>query len=397
MPSIRIHQEKATDKAEIPSICPFGAIELSNGILSIGAGCRMCRQCVRRRGDVFEFVDDSAPAVDKSLWRGIAVVAEADEGALHPVSLELLGKARELAAKIGHPVYAVVLGSGLDGAAASLLRHGADEVFVYDDPALAFFRIEPYAALLSDFIARVKPSSVLVGGTQNGRSLAPRVAARFGTGLTADCTELDISESTDLDQIRPAYGGNIMAHIQTPRTRPQFATVRYKVFSIPPAEKPHGRIVRCTIPEGALASRIEILSRVRKPPEEGIENAETLVVAGRGVKRPEDLAMLRDLADALGGRLASSRAVVDAGWIDPRFQIGLSGRTVKPKLIITCGVSGAIQFVSGMKNAGCIVAINTDPEAPIFKYAHVRIVGDIYTVVPEMTRLLRERTSKKEA
>ena len=397
MPFIRIHQDKATDKAALAGVCPFGAIEVSGHELAIGAGCRMCRQCVRKHGDVFEFVDDSAPAVDKSLWRGIAVVAEAEDGVLHPVSLELLGKARELAAKIGHPVYAVAIGSDLDGAAASLLRHGADEVFVYDDPALEIFRIEPYAALLSDFITRVRPSSVLVGGTQNGRSLAPRVAARFGTGLTADCTELDISESTDLDQIRPAYGGNIMAHINTPRTRPQFATVRYKVFSAPPSEEPRGKITRCPIPEGALGSRIEIVSRVRKPPEEGIENAEILVVAGRGVKKPEDLSLLRDLADALGGRIASSRAVVEAGWIDPRFQIGLSGRTVKPKLIITCGVSGAIQFVSGMKSSDCIVAINTDPEAPIFKYAHVRIVGDLYAVVPEMTRLLRERKSIKEA
>ena len=389
MPFIRIHQDKATDKAALTGVCPFGAIEISGGDLAIGAGCRMCRQCVRKHGDVFEFVDDSAPGVDKSLWRGIAVVAEIEDDALHPVSLELLGKARELAAKINHPVYAVVLGANAAAAAEKLLRHGADEVFLYDDPALAFFRIEPYAALLEDFINRVHPSSVLVGGTPNGRSLAPRVAARFRTGLTADCTKLDISESTDLDQIRPAYGGNIMAHINTPRTRPQFATVRYKVFSAPPACEPHGKVTRCAIPSGALDSRIEIVSRVKKPPEEGIENADILVVAGRGVKKPEDLALLRDLADALGGRLASTRAVVEAGWIDPRFQIGLSGRTVKPKLIITCGVSGAIQFVAGMQNAGCIIAINTDPAASIFKVAHVRIVGDLYAVVPEMTRLLR--------
>ena len=148
MPFIRIHQEKATDKAALLGVCPFGAIEISGTELAIGAGCRMCRQCVRKHGDVFEFVDDSAPGVDKSLWRGIAVVAEIEDGVLHPVSLELLGKARELAAKINHPVYAVAIGSDAGAAAEKLLRHGADEVFLYDDPALAFFRIEPYAALL---------------------------------------------------------------------------------------------------------------------------------------------------------------------------------------------------------------------------------------------------------
>ena len=392
MPYIKIHQEKATDKAALCGICPFGAIELKDNELSIGAGCRMCRMCVRKHADVFEFIDDSAPGVDKSKWRGIAVVADIDDsGSLHPVTLELLGKARELADKVNYPVYALVIGSKVTPVAEKLLRYGTDEVFVYDAPEFEYFKIEPYAAVMEDFINRIKPSSVLVGGTVNGHSLAPRVAARFKTGLTADCTKLDISESTDLDQIRPAYGGNIMAHINTPRHRPQFATVRYKIFSIPEETEPRGKITRCDVPPAALISRIEVLAREKKIVEEGIENAEILVVAGRGVKKPEDLAMLRELADVLGGKLASTRAVVEAGWIDPKFQIGLSGRTVKPKLIITCGVSGAIQFVAGMQGSGYIIAINSDPKASIFKVAHVRIVGDIYTVVPEMTRLLKAR------
>ena len=391
MPFIRIHNAKIADKAAAKALCPFGAIEEdASGALAIGAGCRMCRVCVRNGGGAFEFVEDSAPGVDKSLWRGVAVVAEiSPEGALHPVGLELLGKARELAARISQPVYAVAIGAETACAVDSLLEHGADEVHVYEDPALEHFRIEPHAAALEDFIRSVKPSSVLVGGTPNGRSLAPRVAARFRTGLTADCTVLGMAETTDLDQIRPAYGGNIMAHINTPRHRPQFATVRYKVFSIPQKSAPHGRVVRHALPPERLASKIEILGSRAKSAEKGIEEAEVLVACGRGVKRPEDIGMLRELAGLLGGRLASTRAVVEAGWLDAKHQIGLSGRTVKPKLIVTCGVSGAIQFVAGMSASDTIVAINRDPSAPIFKVAHVGLVGDLYEIVPELCARIR--------
>ena len=203
-----------------------------------------------------------------------------------------------------------------------------------------------------------------------------------------------MSETTDLDQIRPAYGGNIMAHINTPRHRPQFATVRYKIFPIPPRVEPHGKIVRHNLPAAKLASRIEVLERRPKAVAKGIEDAEVLVVCGRGVRRPDDIAMLRELADLLGGRVASTRAVVEAGWLDASCQIGLSGRTVKPKLLITCGVSGAIQFVAGMGGAGTVVAINTDPKAPIFKVAHVGLVGDLYAIVPELIARIK---AKKEA
>ena len=396
MAFIRIHQDRIADREAAKALCPFGAIaENASGALEIGAGCRMCRVCLRRGGGAFEFVDDAAPGVDKSKWRGVAVVAEIDsEGRLHPVGLELLGKARELAAKIAHPVQAVVIGARTGEAAEKLLAYGADEVHVYEDPAFEHFRIEPYANALEDFISSVHPSSVLVGGTANGRSLAPRVAARFRTGLTADCTVLEMSETTDLDQIRPAYGGNIMAHINTPKHRPQFATVRYKIFPIPPPSAPHGRLIRHTLAADRLASAIEVLSRTPKPAEKGIEEAEVLVVCGRGVRRPEDIAMLRELAALLGGEVASTRAVVEAGWLDAKRQIGLSGRTVKPKLIVTCGVSGAIQFVAGMGGAETIVAINSDPKAPIFKVAHIALNGDLYAIVPELIARIK---AKKEA
>ena len=393
MPYIKIHQDKAENKEKLAAICPFKAIELNNNELSINAGCRMCRLCVKNGGGVFEYVEerDSTPAVDKSQWRGIAVVAEITEGAVHPVTFELIGKARELAAKVNFPVYCLMMGYQISDLAKKILEYGADEVFVYDLPELQYFRIEPYTAVVEDFIRKVKPSTVLVGGTVSGRSLAPRTAARFRTGLTADCTKLDISESTDLDQIRPAYGGNIMAHINTPRHRPQFATVRYKIFSIPPKTEPKGKITNCTLEKDKLKSAIEIISMTEQAKEVGIEDAEVLVVGGRGLKKPEDLAMLEELAKLLNGRVASTRALVEAGWTDPKQQIGLSGRTVKPKLLIACGVSGAIQFVAGMDGAEHIIAINTDPKASIFKVAHVGITGDLYKIIPELIEKIKSQ------
>ncbi len=391
MPYIKIHQEKAQDKARLAALCPFKSIELVNDTLSINAGCRMCRICIKKAGDVFEYVEEELPSVEKEKWRGIAVVAEITEGSVHPVTFELIGKARELAAKVNYPVYCLMIGYGIRDKAETILEYGADEVFVYDQPELQYFRIEPYTAVLEDFIRKVRPSSVLVGGTSTGRSLAPRAAARFRTGLTADCTSLDISENTDLDQIRPAYGGNIMAHINTPRHRPQFATVRYKIFPIPPKTEPKGKITMESIAPEKLKSAIDILEMKEKIREVGIEEAEVLVVAGRGIKKQEDLTMLQELAELLNGRLASTRSLVEAGWTDPKQQIGLSGRTVKPKLIITCGVSGAIQFVAGMNGSEHIVAINTDEKAPIFKVAHVGIVGDLYKIVPQLIEKIKAK------
>ena len=393
MPYIRIHQDKAENKEKLAAICPFKAIEIVDGELVINSGCRMCRLCVKNSGGVFEYVEDrdAAPAADRNEWRGIAVVAEITDGAVHPVTFELLGKARELAAKVDHPVYCLVIGHSVSAPAKKILEYGADEVFVYDLPELRYFRIEPYTAVVEDFIRKVKPSSVLVGGTVLGRSLAPRAAARFRTGLTADCTKLDIGANTDLDQIRPAYGGNIMAHINTPRHRPQFATVRYKIFSIPPKTEPRGKMTLCTLDQEKLRSAIEIISMTEKAKEVGIEDAEVLVVGGRGLKKREDLAMLEELAKLLNGRVASTRALVEAGWTDPKQQIGLSGRTVKPKLLIACGVSGAIQFVAGMNGAEHIIAINTDPNASIFKVAHVGITGDLYRIIPELIEKIKSQ------
>ncbi len=384
MAKIVIHQEKIVDHAALTALCPFGAIEVeANGELAINAGCRMCRMCCKKGGGVFEYVEDIQRSVaDKTQWRGIAVAAELLDGDVHPVSLELLGKARDLAQKIHQQVFCFVQGYQTDAAVRKIAAYGPDEIHVYDAPELEHFRIEPYTAELEAFVSEVKPAVILVGGTPIGRSLAPRAAARFRTGLTADCTMLDIQTNTDLDQIRPAYGGNIMAHINTPFTRPQFATVRYKIFSAPEKTEPHARIIRHCPTAASFFSRIEFLAMNRKSAECGIEEADILVAVGRGLKKPEDISMIRRLANLLGAQLGCSRAVVEAGWLDPRHQIGLSGRTVKPKLIITCGISGAVQFAAGMNGSEFIVAINTDPEAPIFNIAHVGIVGDVYEIIP---------------
>ena len=306
------------------------------------------------------------------------------------MTLELIGKARELADKVGHEVYCLFMGENIRKEAEELLHYGVDKVFLYENKKLQHYVTEPYTAVFEDFINNVKPSAILVGATAVGRQLAPRVAARFRTGLTADCTILDINEDTDLIQIRPAFGGNIMAEIHTPNNRPQLATVRYKIMEAPErSESVSGEIMPCSIGEDKLASAMVVTAVEPKPKLKTIESASVLVVAGRGVKAKEDLAMLEELAALLGGELAVTRPVAEAGFADAKRQIGLSGKTVRPKLIITCGVSGAIQFAVGMRNSDCIIAINTDENAPIFKFANYGIVGNLYDIVPALIKNLK--------
>lgn len=394
MAKLIIHQEKVTDNQELVKICPFGAMEEKDGKLTINAACKMCRLCVKKgpKGAV-EYVDDTVkPSVNKEEWKGIAVYVDHVDGKIHPVTFELLGKAKELAAITGHPVYALFMGNHITEQSRELLHYGADKVFVYEEEELARFKIEPYTAVFEDFIGKIKPSSILVGATTVGRQLAPRVAARMKTGLTADCTILEMNEDTDLSQIRPAFGGNIMAHIKTPNHRPQMATVRYKIMNAPKRQKEaEGEIISCAIAKEKLGSHVEVLDIVQKEKEQFIENADVLVVAGRGVKKPEDLANLQKLADLLGGQLACTRPLAEAGWLPAKCQIGLSGRTVRPKLIITCGVSGAVQFTAGMNHAENIFAINSDPKAPIFKTAHYCLVGDLYEILPQLIQKIEAK------
>ena len=384
------HNLVTPQKAEsLIEICPFGAISYENGKLDISSGCKMCKMCVRKGGGLVDFVEESK-AIDKSRWTGICVYADCSGGRIHRVTYELCGKAKELAQVTGHPVYALIIGHNMAGCAETLLHYGVDKVFVYDHPELADFRIEPYTAAFCDFIEKEKPSSILVGATNLGRQLAPRVAARCRTGLTADCTVLEMKENTDLVQIRPAFGGNIMAQIVTPNTRPQFCTVRYKVFSEPkPADIPAGEIVAMEMPEAMLLSGIQVLSSVEKPRDIDISEADVIVAVGRGASGETMRQLAKELADLLGGVVACSRPLVEGNIYDAKHQIGLSGRTVKPKLIFTLGISGAVQFAAGMKGSDCIVAINSDPAAPIFDVAHYCVVGDVNEILPRLIERIK--------
>ncbi|QLY79162.1 electron transfer flavoprotein subunit alpha/FixB family protein [Clostridium intestinale] len=387
MAKLVVHNEKIDNKGEAIKLCPFGAMDIVNDNIEINASCKMCRLCVRKGPEgAFEYVEgEKKPSVDKSLWKGVGVYVDHVEGDIHPVTFELIGKARELAAKVNQEVYCVFVGHDIEDKAEELLHYGVDKVYVYDSEKLKEFRIEPYTAAFEDFINKVKPTAILVGATTVGRSLAPRIAARFRTGLTADCTVLDIKENTDLVQIRPAFGGNIMAQIITPNSRPQLATVRYKVMLAPErSEDVNGQIIRCTIEDEKLASNIDVLEVFKKEAETGISDAEVLVVAGRGVKTEKDLAMVEELAKLLGGEVAVTRPLIESGWADAKRQVGLSGRTVRPKLIITLGVSGAVQFTAGMNKSDVIFSINKDEKAPIFQVAHYGIVGDMYEIIPQL-------------
>ena len=373
--------------------CPFGALTIEGNGIVVGDACRMCGLCVRNCPEKAIRFEQKAKSFDKDKWKNFLIYVEQERGEIHPVTFELIGEARKMAVKVGYQVNCVIVGGkGTKENAEKLLPYGVDNVYVYEHEGFEGFRADCYTDAVADCIAANKPSSVLIGATALGRSLAPRLSTRFHTGLTADCTTLDIRSNTDMIQIRPAFGGNIMAQIGITKSRPQFATVRYKVMD--KAEKvknPHGQVVVCPVNEKMADSRIKILSSRIIDKVKSLEEEDVLVVAGRGVRNEKDVEMCRELADALGGQLAFTRPMVENGFGDVAHQIGLSGRTVRPKLIITCGVSGAIQFTSCMTGSDCIVAINNDPEAQIFNVADYCIVDDLYQVVPELTELIKNR------
>ena len=393
MGSLVVNKAKVTPEAAeaLVKVCPFGAISYEGGNIDISSACKMCKLCVKKGGGLVDFVEEEVATVDKSQWNGVCVYVDHHEGDIHRVTYELIGKARELASVIGHQVYALMIGSGIEAAAEKLLHYGVDKVFVYDDPALLDFRVEPYTAAFYDFVEKVKPSSILVGATNLGRQLAPRIAARCKAGLTADCTVLEMKENTDLVQIRPAFGGNIMAQIISPATRPQFCTVRYKVFTEPkPTAEAKGEIVKMTVTPEMMVSAIEILSAEEKPSDVDISEADVIVAIGRGAQSESMRAMAEELAELLGGMVACTRPLVEANLFDAKRQIGLSGRTVKPKFIICLGISGAVQFAAGMKSSDVIVAINTDKSASIFDVADYAIVGDVAEIVPALIAKIKE-------
>ena len=368
--------------------CPFGAMIVEADAITVNEKCRMCGICIKvcpTHAITFE-QKPSKDISEKNRWRNILVYAEQENGEIHPITYELIGEARRLATKVDYNIYAVIIGGeGTEQNAKKLLPYGVKEVFSYEHPRFTGFKADSYTNAMADCIAQLRPSVVLVGATALGRSLAPRLSVRFHTGLTADCTRLDLRPNTDLVQIRPAFGGNIMAQILIADARPQFATVRYRVMDKAPRLSHYdGKVTSMAVTDAMVRSGMDVLEITPIIKEKSIEEEEILVVAGRGVKNAEGVALVRRLADTLGAQLCFTRPMVEGGFGDNTHQIGLSGRTVRPKLIITCGVSGAIQFVSGMNASECIVAINADPDALIFNIASYCIVDNLFDVVPAL-------------
>ncbi|MFW5889163.1 MAG: electron transfer flavoprotein subunit alpha/FixB family protein [Bacillota bacterium] len=389
---IKINQDKINQEVveQLKKICPFDAFDYQDAYLSINAACKLCKLCVNKgpKG-ICEFIEEDKVTIDKSEFKGITVYIEQRENKAHPVAWELIGKAKELTKTTKEPLYAIVIGKAVEDLAKQALEYGVDKVFIYQDKSFNDFNVEIYTNILVDFQRRIKPNIILFGGTSEGRSFAPRVAARLKTGLTADCTKLGIKENGDLIQIRPAFGGNIMAKIHTPNNRPQLATARYKIFDAPQKVKPFGKIIKMDTLDISKDTNIKLLKSENKPKVKDISDAEIIIAIGRAFKKKKDLDLIKPLVEKLNAEVACTRPLIENGWFDPRKQIGLSGRTVKPKLIINLGISGAIQYIEGMKDSELIITVNNDLSNKLFSISHYSIVGDIYEVIPELNKLFK--------
>ncbi|HPJ67210.1 MAG TPA: electron transfer flavoprotein subunit alpha [Desulfobacteraceae bacterium] len=373
--------------------CPYGAIELKDGKASILEHCTSCGVCLEVCKEK-AIKSDAKPRTipDFSDRKGVWVFAEQRYGTLSKVSFELLGKAQELAGTLNQDVSALLFGDQISGLSETLIKYGAQNVYVADDPCLKNYRTNAYTMVIEELVNQYKPNILLMGATHIGRDLAPRVSRRIGVGLTADCTELTIDpEEKILLQTRPAFGGNIMATIANRFSRPQMATVRPGVMEA--VEKPgnKGSVIqhKVEIKEEDIGTKIlEVVMEEKKGTD--ICDARVLVAGGRGVGDSEGFKVLHELASLLGGELAGTRIVVEEGLVPVENQVGQTGKSVRPELYIACGISGAIQHRAGMMNSRYIIAINKDPRAPIFQVADWSIVGDLNKVVPEMIAQLKE-------
>ncbi|TWJ13877.1 electron transfer flavoprotein subunit alpha [Geobacter argillaceus] len=379
-------------------VCPADALEM----FFTPEELKILEELAKQQGGeaVEEEVDEEAKALAEKLaaYRGVWVFVEQTEGEAAKVSWELLGKGRELADDLQVPLSAVVMGEGVEHLCTEAFAYGADQAYLMDAPVLKHFRTASYLKAVCKLIDLYKPEIILMGATGLGRDLAGAVATVVATGLTADCTGLGVDDNRNLKQTRPAFGGNIMATIMCDKFRPQMATVRPHVMQMP--ERVQGRsgtIVRvdCTIrEEEILAKVLEVISDKKKDHVD-IAGAEVIVSGGRGMMGKENFAMLKELADELGGVVGSSRSAVDAGWMPVERQVGQTGKTVRPKIYIACGISGAIQHLVGMQDSDVVIAINRDKEAPIFEVATYGIVGDLFRIVPAITARIRELKAQR--
>ncbi len=408
--------------ARCQSVCPVNAVEMNDAgePIIIPEKCIGCVKCVKicpaEALEMFftpeelkileqlaasavpaeEEIDPEAAALAEKLarYRGVWVFVEQTEGEPAKVSWELLGVGAQLAASLGVELSALVIGENVEHLCHEAFVHGAQKAYLVDAPVFRNYRTEAYVEACCHLIEAYKPEVILMGATGMGRDLAGAVATRVGTGLTADCTGLGIDDKRNLMQTRPAFGGNIMATIMCDKFRPQMATVRPNVMPMPEA-KPgaKGAIIRdaFTVPEENILTKvIEIIRDAKSKDHVDITGADFIVSGGRGMMAPENFALLQELADELGGVVGGSRSAIDAGWLPQDRQVGQTGKTVRPKIYIACGISGAIQHLVGMQDSDMVIAINRDRQAPIFEVATYGIVGDLFQVIPAITKRIRE-------
>jgi len=398
MALLLIDKEACTGCGACVEVCPFAALSLVEGVAVVNDNCTACGACLPECPvEALSLPQKKEAETDLSAYRGVWVWVEQFQGRAASISWEMMGQGRVLADQLGGALTACVLGHGVEGVAKEAIAYGADRVFLADDPTLAAYRTEPYAKILVDLVREHKPEVFLLGASARGRDLAGSVATLLYTGLTADCTGLEIDPETRLlRQTRPAFGGNIMATILTPNHRPQMATVRHRVFEMPrldPARQGQIVPVRVRLSEEEIVTKV--VDFLLEGEEVNLADARVIVAGGRGVGGPDGFKPLRELAQVLGGALGASRAAVDAGWIPYVHQVGQTGRTVRPDLYIACGISGAIQHRAGMSTSRVIVAINKDPEAPIFDIATYGLVGDLFGIVPALTERFRKKLARR--
>jgi len=391
-----IDLEKCIGCVKCVKVCPVQAIEM----FFTPEEHQVLDEIMSQGGAAVSEVDEEAAALAGKLaaYKGVWVFVEQTEGEAARVSWELLGEGAKLASALGVPLSAVVIGENVEQLCREAFCYGAAKAYLIDAPVFRYYRTEAYLRAVNHLIDKYKPEIILMGATGLGRDLAGAVATVVGTGLTADCTGLAIDDKRNLMQTRPAFGGNIMATIMCDKFRPQMATVRPHVMAMPEHDtESSGEIIResCPVREDEILTKVLEIISDKKKDQVDVAGAEFIVSGGRGMMGKENFAMLQELADELGGVVGASRSAVDAGWMPQERQVGQTGKTVRPKIYIACGISGAIQHLVGMQDSDVVIAINRDKEAPIFEVATYGIVGDLFRIIPAITRRLRELKAAK--